>query len=49
MPFGLRGTVVGLVDQRAEVLFDEQFMRGTNLTGRYVLMLLFTVFSFPTH
>eukprot|EP00698_Gefionella_okellyi_P004772 TRINITY_DN14417_c0_g1_i1.p1 TRINITY_DN14417_c0_g1~~TRINITY_DN14417_c0_g1_i1.p1 ORF type:complete len:1502 (+),score=374.72 TRINITY_DN14417_c0_g1_i1:39-4544(+) len=34
VPFGLRGTVVALLDDRADVIFDSEFMRGTPLGGR---------------
>eukprot|EP00045_Choanoeca_perplexa_P011245 m.118141 g.118141 ORF g.118141 m.118141 type:complete len:1458 (-) comp15562_c0_seq1:189-4562(-) len=34
VPFGLSGTVVSLDGDRAEVLFDEAFLAGSNLAGR---------------
>lgn len=33
-PFGARGTVVGVYDDAVEVLFDEDFAGGTDLSGR---------------
>jgi len=31
IPFGLRGTVVGKTDNKIIVMFDEQFLAGTNI------------------
>jgi hypothetical protein len=33
IPFGLRGTVVGKTADRVIVMFDEQFLNGTDLNG----------------
>ena len=33
VPFGLRGTVVGRTDKKVIVLFDEQFLQGTDVNG----------------
>lgn len=33
IPFGLRGTVIGKTESRILVMFDEQFLAGTNLFG----------------
>ena len=34
IPFGQVGTVVGVIFQRIEVVFDKPFIGGTNLGGR---------------
>lgn len=34
VPFGMRGTVITLHQDMAEVLFDEEFLSGTNLQNR---------------
>src|SRR5215204_3454234 len=33
IPFGLRGTVVGKTNERLIVLFDEQFLNGSDIYG----------------
>ena len=33
VPFGLRGTVVGKTEKKVIVLFDEQFLQGTDING----------------
>lgn len=33
IPFGARGTVVGKTDSKIVVMFDEQFLHGTNIYG----------------
>ena len=33
LPFGARGTVVGKTDSKIVVMFDEQFLHGTNIYG----------------
>jgi hypothetical protein len=33
IPFGARGTVVGKTEEKIIVLFDEQFLQGTNIYG----------------
>lgn len=40
MPLGLTGTIVGLYDDMAEVLFDEIFLSGSNLHGRSVELFI---------
>ena len=34
MPFGKTGTIIGIIDTKIEVLFDEPFIGGSNLGGR---------------
>lgn len=34
IPFGLKGTVTGVVGNLLEVVFDEEFLGGTNLGNR---------------
>lgn len=33
VPFGARGTVVGKTEQKVVVLFDEQFLQGSDING----------------
>jgi len=33
VPFGLRGTVIGRTDDKVMVMFDSQFINGTDLYG----------------
>lgn len=33
VPFGLRGTVVGKTNERVIILFDEQFLNGSDIFG----------------
>ena len=33
MPFGLRGTVVGKTNDKVIVMFDEQYLGGSDLNG----------------
>jgi len=35
IPFGLTGTVTGVVANLLEVVFDEEFLGGTNLDDRF--------------
>ena len=41
IPFGLQGTVVGIIDGLLEVVFDKEFIGGINLGHRYTLIFLF--------
>ena len=34
VPFGARGTVVGKTEQKLIVMFDEQFIQGTDINGQ---------------
>jgi len=34
IPFGMRGVVVGKTQNKVLVMFDEQFLNGTDLYGR---------------
>jgi hypothetical protein len=34
IPFGLKGTVTGIVSNLLEIVFDEEFLGGTNLGNR---------------
>jgi len=36
IPFGLKGTVTGVVGNLLEVVFDEEFVGGTNLEQRFI-------------
>ena len=38
MPYGLTGTIVGILDAKIEVVFDHPFIGGTNLGGRCPLL-----------